>query len=210
MHVYIDDSGCGGFRFGQGSTSHLVMAACVFRHTEHIRQVDELIQACAEENRLRREFKYSDVADRARDSFFECIKPAQFHVRAIVINKSHIYSEKLRASPAALKSYAIRQLLTKNYGQISGAKVFIDGKDTKAFGIEDAQYLPRMVNRESPGTIAEIRHVDSRGSRPIQLADMVAGSIHRAFRTDRPANNRHLDTFRHRAWQPKGTLWFYK
>lgn len=210
MHVYIDDSGDGGFKFGQGSTSHLVMAACVFREPGHISDAVELIEECASHNRMSREFKYSDTKDRIKDCFFGCISPARFDIRTIIIDKKIIYSEKLRESPSALKSYAIRQLLTRNYGQIRDAKIFIDGQDTRAFGMEDSAYLVRMVNRESPGTIAQVRHVDSKTSRPIQLADMVAGAINRAVRTHRPSSTKHIETIRSRAFQPRGTYWFYK
>lgn len=210
MHVYIDDSGCGGFKVGQGSTSHLVMAAVVFRSTAHITDVVQRIDACSERNRRTKEFHYSEMKKRHADCFFECIGPATFDVRAIVIDKTRIHSEFLRSSPSAFKSYAIRQLLTKNWGQIRDAKVFVDGQDTKAFGIDDAKYLHRMVNSESPGTISQVRFVDSAKSRPIQLADMIAGAINRANRTHRPSDNKHLLTFTRRAWQPRGTMWFYK
>lgn len=210
MHVYLDDSGCGGFKFNQGSTSHLVIAACVFRDPANIADVVGRIDACANLNHRTREFKYFGTNERIRDCFFKCIAPATFDVRAIIINKSLIYSEHLRSSPAALKSFAIRMLLTKNYGQIRDAKVFIDGKDTRAFGMEDAAYLMRMVNRERPGTIAHVRHVDSESSRPIQLADMIAGAINRAVRTHRPSSTKHVETFRHRAYQPRGTYWFFR
>lgn len=186
------------------------MAACVFRDPGHITDAAELIEGCAVQNRMSREFKYSDTKDRIKDCFFGCIAPAQFVIRTIIIDKKLIYSPKLRESPSALKSYAIRQLLTKNYEQIRDAKIFIDGQDTRAFGMEDSAYLTRMVNRESPGTIAQVRHVDSKSSRPIQLADMVAGAINRAVRTHRPSSTKHVETIRARAFQPRGTYWFYK
>lgn len=186
------------------------MAACVFREPEHIGEAVRLIESCAVRNHRHREFRYSATKERVRDCFFECIAPATFDVRTIIIKKSLIYSSHLRSSPSAFKSYAIRQLLTKNHGQIRGAKIFIDGQDTKAFGVEDAAYLTRMVNREAPGTISHVRHLDSSISRPIQLADMVAGAINRAVRTHRPSSTKHVVTFRHRAFQPRGNYWFYK
>lgn len=210
VHVYIDDSGDGGYKFGRGSTSHLVMAACVFRHPGDIRHVVQLIDGCASNRRMTKEFKYSERSEQTRDLFFEVIAPAKFHVRTIIIDKSTIYSEKLRESPQALKSFAIRMLLTKNYGQIRGAKVFIDGDDTKAFGVGDGDYLIRMVNGESPGTISEVRHMNSLASRPIQLADMVAGAVLRAVRTDQPNSSAHLETFKRRLFQPEGSYWFFK
>jgi hypothetical protein len=101
-------------------------------------------------------------------------------------------------------------LLTKNFGQIHNAKVFIDGQDTKAFDMGDSEYLVKMVNGQSPGTISQVKHVDSKTSRPIQLADMVAGAILRAVRTDQPSTPKHLDTFRQRTYQPEGSYWYFK
>lgn len=186
------------------------MSACVFDAVEDVSHVAELIDECAQGRRITREFKYSERSEASRDHFFECITPARFTVRAIIIDKSLIYSDHLRESPEALKSYAIRMLLTKNFGQIRDAKVFIDGQDTRAFGMGDASYLMRMVNREAPGTIAQVRHVDSATSRPIQLADMIAGAINRAVRTDRLSSARHLATFARRTHQPRGSYWHFR
>lgn len=210
MLVYIDDSGDGGFKFGKGSTSHLVMSACVYASGADVEHAVKLIDECARSRSMTREFKYSERSEETRDIFFEALKPARFHVRAIVIDKSTIYSDTLRTSPQALKSYAIRMLLTKNFGQVQGAKVFIDGQDTRAFDVGDGDYLMRMINRESPNTISSVRHVDSAVSRPIQIADMISGAINRAVRTDQPSSGHHLDTFRNRTYQPRGTLWFFK
>ena len=101
-------------------------------------------------------------------------------------------------------------LLTKNFGQIRDAKLFIDGQDTGAFGVTDERYLLRMVNRESPGTLSAVRFVDSRASRPIQLADMIAGAINAAVRTDREQRRQHLRTFFPRTYRPEGTYWHFR
>lgn len=210
MHVFIDDSGDGGFKFGNGSSSHLVMAACVFRDPKQIEQLAARTERCKHAMSHFHELKYSNCREKVRDQFFACIADVDFKVRAIVIDKTRIYSSKLRSDPPALKSYAIRQLLTKSYGQIRDAKVLIDGQDTKAFGVDDKQYLSTMVNREAPGTIRLVSFVDSRTNVGIQLADMVAGAINRSVRTDRPSDVKHLLTFGHRTVQPEGTLWRFK
>lgn len=209
MHVFVDDSGCGGFKFGKGSTSHLVMAACVFRDPSQIEQLADRAEACRDRVSHQREFRYSKCSDKVRDSFFEHIKDVRFTVWAITIDKAQIYSPKLRSEPAALKSYAIRMLLTRNRGYIRDAKVVIDGQDSKAFGIGDSDYLMRMVNRESPGTIASVKFDDSRVNIGIQLADMHASAINRGIQTHRPSNRRHLDVLRPRTYQPEGNFWAF-
>ncbi len=210
MWVFIDDSGDGGFKFESGSTSHLVMAACVFRDPKQIELLQGLTAACAEKNHHRGEFKYNKTRDRVKDCYLNCIDPVKFAVRAIVIDKSEIYSSKLRGSPSALKSYAIRLLLTKNYGQIVDAKIVIDGHDQRGFGVPDRDYLTRMVNRESPGTIRTVEFADSKKNVGVQLADMVAGSIQRGYRTHKPSDERHMKIIRPRTYHPSGTLWLFK
>lgn len=51
--VYLDDSGDGGFKLDSGSSECLVMAACVFRRTEHIEQLDTAITEVAQRHRHR-------------------------------------------------------------------------------------------------------------------------------------------------------------
>lgn len=210
MHIFIDDSGDGGFKFESGSSSHLVMAACVFRDPVEIQKLSARMAGCAQKNGLRNEFKYTKTKERAKDCFFACTQDVRYNIRAISIDKSLIYSGKLRSSPSALKSYAIRQLLSKGFGTIKDAKVVIDGQDTKAFGIPDEAYLMDMANRSHPGTLRKVSYEDSRRNVGIQLADMVAGAIHRGVRTHKPADPKHLRIIKHRTWYPLGTLWEFK
>ncbi|MEA5659257.1 MAG: DUF3800 domain-containing protein [Cutibacterium granulosum] len=225
MRVYVDDSGDGGFKFDKGSSRHLVMAACVFYDTEQIELLDTCMQQArddwyaeqckhAKPGRIPKrvgEFKHSKSSKAFRERFFRYIDPVDYAIRAIIIDKPQIYSRHLRQSPSALKAFAIRMLLTKNYDQIKDAKVFIDGQDTNAFGVSDSAYLMRMVNRESPGTISKVSLVDSRRSFGIQLADMVAGAIRSA--EDNPDSKNmcaNRDRLRPKTCQPRGTYWKFK
>jgi hypothetical protein len=67
------------------------------------------------------EFKYSKTKERLKDCFFACTSKVEYNIRAIVVDKSKIYSHHLRSSPSALKSYAIRQLLSHGFGTIHNA-----------------------------------------------------------------------------------------
>ena len=210
VHIFIDDSGDGGFKFGSGSSSHLVMAACVFPDPAQIELLKSRMLRCAAQNGVKTEFKYSKTKERTKDCFFECTDDVVFHVRAICIDKSLITSSLLRESPSALKSYAIRLLLSKGFGNIRDAKVVIDGQDTKAFGIPDQAYLMNMANREQPGTIRRVEWADSKQNVGVQLADMVAGAINRGIRTHKPKDLKHLRVIGRRTVGPAGTLWHFK
>ena len=210
VHIFIDDSGDGGFKFDTGSSSHLVMAACIFREPLQMELLKARMLECASKNGLKTEFKYSKTKERAKDCFFQCTADIDYKVRAISVNKRLITSTHLRESPSALKSFAIRQLLSHGFGRIHDAKVVIDGQDTKAFGIADHAYIMNMANRERPGTIRKVEWADSKQNVGIQLADMVAGAINRGVRTHKPSDNKHLLIVRPRTYHPHGTLWHFK
>jgi hypothetical protein len=81
MHVYIDDSGDGGFKVGKGSTSHLIMSACIFRTPADLTRTVDLIDQCAADRKLTKEFKYSERSEDSRDLFFQSVTEAKFHIR---------------------------------------------------------------------------------------------------------------------------------
>lgn len=209
MHIFIDDSGDGGFKFDSGSSSHLIMAATVFRDPAQIEHLKECMQRCCALNRFNTEFKYTKTKERVKDCFFACTATVDYSIWAIVMDKSKIYSPKLRSSPSALKSFAISQLLSHGFGNIHDAKVVIDGQDTKAFGITDQSYLMRMTNRYSPGTVTKVAYADSKQNVGIQLADMVAGAINRGVRREK-RDDKHFQLLRPRSFQPRGSMWFFQ
>lgn len=207
MLVYIDDSGDGGQKFAQNSSTHLVMAACVFPDYSQMGELAKAVEEVRQETGFMRELKFSGTKNKVKDNFFNKTAPVRFNVRAISIEKRFLYREKLRSDGSALKAYAIHRLLSDNHGQIANAKVFIDGKDTEAFDIPDHAYLMRQVNRKSPGTIREVRFVDSKENVGIQNADMMAGAIHRAVRNDSKRDDRWFWYMKTRLRYPMGTLW---
>lgn len=210
MHVFVDDSGCGGFKLEAGSSSHLVMAACVFRDPKEIEHLASRIEACRQKCRHRGEFKYSKGRKSDRDDFFEHIEPVDFAIRAIVFDKSKVWSEVLRGSSSKFKSYAIRMLLSKSHGQVQNAKLVIDGQDIRGFGVSDEAYLMKKVNEEASGTLHSVRFGDSKQNAGLQLADMVAGAIRSAHMTNGDRDDTHLKLIRSRTYQPRGTLWRFQ
>lgn len=210
MHVFVDDSGDGGFKFDKGSSTHLVMAACVFRNPLEIEKLSGRLQECRDRRSHRQEFKHNKTRDKTKDHFFEVIRDVQFKIRTIIIDKSLIYEPYLRSSPSVLKAFAIRQLLSNSWGQIVDAKVFIDGQDTRAWGISDSAYLMRMANKKSR-VISSVRFADSTQNVGIQLADMIAGAI-RCKESASPTERhiKHWESIRYRANQPQGNYWRFR
>lgn len=211
MHVFIDDSGDAGFKFGSGSSRYLVMAAAIFPDPQRIEALAADIAAYRAQCRHTREFKHNKTKDRVRAGYLDVVAPHPFYVRAIVMDKTLLHSEKLRSKGNTLKAYAIRQLLTKNFGMIRDAKVVIDGDDLRGFDVPDEHYLMRMVNQNAPGTIRQVRFDDSKRNEGLQLADMMAGCIYHREVGAKPTAQTDFEKMCFKTWQRNGgTIWRYR
>ena len=207
MNIYIDDSGDGGFKFGRGSSVHLVFVAVIFDSPQVLKPLSDRIELVKCQNNYQGEIKFSKSSSKVKMALLREIGGANLRIRAIAADKRFIYSEKLRGTPAALKAYLIRMLLSKHDKTISNAKVFIDGKDTRGFSEErsDVDYFMRMCNREYPDTAVSIRFVDSEENVGIQIADMVAGALRRSL--DK-GENEYFDLVKPKAERKsRGTFW---
>ncbi|MDR1512180.1 MAG: DUF3800 domain-containing protein [Propionibacteriaceae bacterium] len=206
VHVHIDDSGDAGLKFGKGSSRHLVMAACVFDSGSEIERTAEAITAL----RVRLghgadwEFKHAKAQAQAEE-LFHTVEPFDFYVRAIIIDKTTLTSQRLGTTN--LKYFAITELLTHGTWPIHDAKVVIDGKDSKAFSMATSTYFRKTVNAEQPGAIKRVTMEDSKKNVLIQLADMVAGTIHRAERTGQ--TTAAMAAVARKARRPSGGIWRY-
>jgi hypothetical protein len=95
MHLFLDESGDTGFKFRRGSTQVFVIALVVVDDPSPLNQAVEHIR---HQCRLGAgyEFKFSVTADKLKERFFRGIQGHSFYMRAIVIDKTMIYSERLR------------------------------------------------------------------------------------------------------------------
>lgn len=210
MHAFIDDSGCSGFKFDTGSSAFTIMSAAIFRDSPDIEQLAKISEACRAHNKVRTEWKYSGVHETARDCFFRCTAPVPYAVRTLVVDKRQLWHEKLLEGKP-LKAWMIRQLLTHTFGTVQNAKVIVDGKDTRGFGIEDQQYLVDKVNRETPGVVHSVKFDDSKLNVGVQLADMTAGAVARAHEPKKRKSDKHLRVLRPRmARSAGGSLWRFQ
>jgi len=142
-----------------------------------------LTQAAIERARQRSghrsQFKFSRCSEDVRDVFFECVASAPFTVRAIVVEKSRIYSPALRANAELFYSFFVKLLGEHDGGTLRDAVVRIDGSGDRHFRRALSSYLRREVG---PGKIRDFRMSDSKKDSLIQLADMCVGAIARSYR----------------------------
>jgi hypothetical protein len=183
MLVFLDDSGDPGFKIRKGSSPCFVIALIIFDdHLESERcavAIKELRRALHFTDDT--EFRFSHSSQGTRLAFLERAAKYNFQIRAIVMEKTCIYSEELRRSKESFYRYAIKMVLKNSFGKIQGARLKIDGHGDREFRRELQSYLRRELmsgGSESP-IISDLKIVDSRTNVLIQLADMVAGTLRR-------------------------------
>jgi len=132
--------------------------------------------------RVRPEFKFSKCRDEVRDAFFEAVRPFDFCVRAIVVQKKMICSTHLRSQKEAFYAFFVKSMLKFDDGLLKQARIVIDGPGDRVFRNELGAYFRHHLGA---GKVKSIRFRDSQSDRLVQLADMCAGAIARSFKTDK-------------------------
>lgn len=181
MLILIDESGDAGFKLSKGSTPHFVVAMVIFRELGQAEATSKAIAEARERLRIKPEFKFNKAAHQVRDGFFEAVRPFEFSVRALVVDKARIYSHDLRANAEQFYSYFVRLLIRHDADLLAGARVKIDGQASNVLRRDLAQALRE---RQSVLKVANIKFADSHRDNLIQLADMAAGAIARSYRQD--------------------------
>lgn len=181
MLVFIDESGDPGFKLTRGSTSHFVMAMVIFDTNQDAENAAEVIKQAMTELNVKPEFKFSKSRDHVRNEFFKKVKSCNFRVRALVVDKSIIYSQNLRENDEKFYNYFVKQLINFDELKLNNASIKIDGSGDREFKNELLRYLRSQIR---PNLTFKIKFVDSHKDFLIQLADMVAGAISRSYSND--------------------------
>ena len=189
MLVFIDDSGNPGFKLGRGSSQFFIIACVVFEDNLDAEETALLMKRYRRDLRWpdEREFKFN----KTRKELLGRMSGCNFKIRAIVIDKSKIYSHELKNKQDSFYNYAIKEVLSKS-SLLKDADIRLDGHSGREYKKSAITYLRREVNKRSK-KIAKVRFVDSRTNNLIQLADLVAGSIHRKYQTDKTDHKDYLE-----------------
>lgn len=187
MLVFIDDSGDPGFKIDRGSSQFFVIACVIFDDELDAEEMALIIK------RYRRslnwvdthEFKFNKTKKIYVKELLHKVSTStcNFKIRAIVIDKAKIYSHELRNKQDSFYNYVIKEVLAKS-GNLKQAIVRLDGHSGREYKKQAITYLRREVNSHSK-KIKKVRFVDSKTNNLIQLADLIAGSIHRYYQIDK-------------------------
>jgi hypothetical protein len=193
MLVFIDESGDPGFKVAKGSTPVFALAMVLFDDEAEAQRTQSIIADGLTSLRVKPEFKFNKCSNPRRDGFFELIGGCRFKVRAIVVEKSLIWSERLRSDSEDFYRFFLKSMLKFDNDVLQGARVIIDGSGDRAFKEKLSTSLRRHT---APGAVRQVKMRDSRSEPLVQLADMCVGAIARSYRKDREDAGRWLNMLR--------------
>lgn len=181
MLVFIDESGCPGFKFTRGSDPIFGLGMVIFANGEDASATEETITALRSKLQHKTEFKFSKSTDKLRDVFFCGIAGCPFAVRALIVRKELLHSQQLRSHVDSFYSYFVKMLMAHDNGTLTAARVRIDGSGSREF----QRALGTYLRRELGSRLKDVKMSDSARDQLMQLADMCIGAITRAYRDKR-------------------------
>jgi len=193
MLVFIDESGCAGFKIAAGSDPVFGVGMVIFQDGERARITEACVRSLHARLGHQPEFKFSKCRDVVRDRFFEAVSNLPFRVRALLVDKQVLHSTHIRTNTDAFYSYFVKQLMRFDGGLLQGARVRIDGSGDRQFRRSLGAYL----RRELGDRIRDVKTTDSSRDQLTQLADMCIGAIARTERA-RPNASRWAHILRPR------------
>ena len=179
MLILIDESGDAGFRLDRGSSLYFVICMVIFHDFKEAERVSKIINDVRKKSRHAGEFRFSKVAPKVKDAFFDAIRETEFCIGGLVVNKKLIELQYLKQNHEAFYNYFLRKLLERDNGILKDAHLKIGGKGERKY----RQELTKYLNKQLPdGKIKKIKLVNSDNDNLIQLVDMVTGAIARSYR----------------------------
>ncbi len=100
----------------------------------------------------------------------------------IAIDKSRLRGEAL-GDEGSFYHYACMKAFESIKSSLDRATVVIDGSGSRASRRQLAQNLKRLVNDPEQYAIAKVKTQNSASNNLLQLADMIAGVVHRGLST---------------------------
>ncbi len=179
MIVFIDESGDPGFKVAKGSSPFFVIALVIFTDSLEAEKTSLAIKELRRKLHVADfyEFKFNKTDKRFKNAFFETVRKFDFKIRAIVIDKEIIRSQRLKTDKESFYNYTVMQVLKHNQGKIKNAKLKVDKRGERTLRNQLRVYLSHQLNNKSSKVFSDLNFEDSRQNTLIQLADMVAGCI---------------------------------
>ena len=129
----------------------------------------------------------------------EAISPYSFLYFGIVINKKKLFGKGFQFKESFYK-YTCQLVFENAKPYLNSAIVTIDGSGSRDFRLQLQKYLKDRINQQAENMryIQKIKIQDSKKNNLIQVADMIAGTIARSYKTNKKDHRIYRDIIRHR------------
>ena len=189
MHIYLDESGDTGFKFGEGSSGYFVVALVLVPDVTVAEEAVRGLRAALNEPEGY-EFKFTRMPRHLCVAVLRGLVGIGVSAHVLVVNKRRLVAPELRDRDAFYMNL-MQAALEINMGNIRAARLVIDqsfkGKAKKA---DLATHLKRGINAEAAGNvkrIAKVMYRESHRDQLLQVADVVAGAVAHAYEREDPA-----------------------
>lgn len=182
-YVFIDESGDPGFDLEKGASPNFVLCCVIFHDPLEIEKVSLKMKEIRKQLKKsdKYEFKFNKMAKREKVILLTALRNYDYSFRAICVKKDNLRNLGIKTKKSKFYSYFINLLLGGGSINIKNAKIIIDGGGDKVFKREMIGYIRKNLNKNNRKIVGGIKIKDSKSSMPIQLADLIAGSVNRYF-----------------------------
>lgn len=179
----MDESGDPGFKLDQGSSKWFIVAMVLFSHDAAVTRASFLINQTRRRLGLAEsyEFKFNKTSPQEKRAFFEAVIKCDFTIRAAVFDKAKVKAHYPVKFKRHFYHYAIRTLLEIDKTQIQHARIYVDTFGSQVFRQTLSRYLSDHLNTSQSTIMDNLIFKDSKYDNTLQLADMVAGALHRSY-----------------------------
>jgi hypothetical protein len=178
MLVYIDESGCSGFKLTRGADAVFAIGMVIFESASDAARTGKAIARFRRVISHKPEFKFAKSNDRLRDAFFHAVSDCPFKIRALVLDRLRMGKLPEGFRGETFHRFFLCELLRRAAHRLHDVRIKVDGDGTRPF----ERRLKAELRHQVYGGVAELQIVDSRQDEFLQLADMCVGAIARAFR----------------------------
>lgn len=188
MRLYIDESGDPGIRLDrEGTSPHFVIAGVLVNTERDLEICSAGLVAFREANRISRdEFKFNKCDTNTRRDYLAAASRLPWRYFAVVLNKAGLSGPGFKFKNSLYK-YTVSLLLQNAAPYMTDAIVVFDECRSRDFRRTMASYCKGKSRRaDGVESVKRVLAQSSHSDHLLQLADMVAGAVARAYKPELP------------------------
>jgi hypothetical protein len=177
--VFVDESGDAGFKFDKNSSRFFVVALVVFADNQAAEDAEMTLEQLHQTMRHPAEFKFGKMNLARRVQIANTLVNLQFQAYALIFDKSAFGVTEIKQLTDDSYQWFIATTLQTFASYIPQSRVRLDGANSRFLRHSIKSYIRQFLPQ---GGLRELNFNDSSRSNLIQMADFIAGLVHRTWR----------------------------